>query len=67
MSDSAQNDKVSGRTISANNLKQIVLALQDYQDSLRTFPPGRIGCDCTGIYDVDFCKMAPSPSGGGLG
>ena len=37
-----------------NNIKQIVLALTNYHDSLGTYPPGRMGCDgwtadvCTG-------------------
>lgn len=31
----------------ANNLKQIGLAIHNYENSLRRFPPGRVGCDGT--------------------
>jgi prepilin-type processing-associated H-X9-DG protein len=35
-----------------NNLKQIALALADYDQALRTFPPGRMGCDG---WNIDVC------------
>ena len=53
------------RSQCTNNLKQIALALTNYHDSLRTYPPGRMGCDgwtsdvCTG--QVGYQK--PSTSG----
>jgi len=53
------------RSQCTNNLKQILLALTNYHDSLRTYPPGRMGCDgwtadvCTG--QVGYQK--PSTSG----
>jgi prepilin-type N-terminal cleavage/methylation domain-containing protein/prepilin-type processing-associated H-X9-DG protein len=29
-----------------NNLKQIVLAIANYESTSKTYPPGRMGCDC---------------------
>src|SRR5688500_11603163 len=42
----------------SNNLKQIALGMQNYHDTYKTFPPGRMGCDgsgpgnCTGGPDI---------------
>jgi prepilin-type N-terminal cleavage/methylation domain-containing protein/prepilin-type processing-associated H-X9-DG protein len=33
------------RAACSNNLKQIALALQNYEDAARNYPPGRMGCD----------------------
>jgi len=37
----------------SNNLKQIGLALLNYEDTHKTFPPGRMGCDG---WSADVCK-----------
>jgi len=39
------------RTECNNNLKQLALAMHNYENGLRTYPPGRMGCDGSG-----FCK-----------
>lgn len=36
-----------------NNLKQIALALHNYENSLGRYPQGRMGCDC---WEEDVCK-----------
>jgi prepilin-type N-terminal cleavage/methylation domain-containing protein len=45
------------RTQCTNNLKQIGVALHNYHDTMKRFPPGRMSCDgwtggpCTGLLD----------------
>jgi prepilin-type N-terminal cleavage/methylation domain-containing protein/prepilin-type processing-associated H-X9-DG protein len=34
------------RTQCVNNLKQVALALATYEISFKSYPPGRLGCDC---------------------
>jgi prepilin-type N-terminal cleavage/methylation domain-containing protein/prepilin-type processing-associated H-X9-DG protein len=37
----------SGRRVRcANNLHQLALGMTNYETQYRTFPPGRVGCDC---------------------
>lgn len=36
-----------------NNLKQLALAIINYEQALGNYPPGRMGCDC---WDADVCK-----------
>jgi prepilin-type N-terminal cleavage/methylation domain-containing protein/prepilin-type processing-associated H-X9-DG protein len=43
------------RTQCVNNLKQVALALATYENSLKSFPPGRLGCDC---ITVSVCAPA---------
>ena len=45
------------RTQCSNNLKQIALALDVYEDAMKAYPQGRVGCD--GINDGP-CKGEPS-------
>jgi prepilin-type N-terminal cleavage/methylation domain-containing protein len=45
------------RTQCINNLKQIGLALANYESAKLTLPPGRVGCD--GI-NYDVCKGTPN-------
>lgn len=40
-----------------NNLKQVALAVATYEDSLKIYPTGRMGCDC---WTADVCGTAPS-------
>src|SRR5215510_8400497 len=40
-----------------NNLKQIALAVATYEDSLKIYPTGRMGCDC---WTDDVCGTRPS-------
>ena len=42
------------RTQCSNNLKQIALALQNYETANGTFPPGRLGCD--GDISDNVCR-----------
>jgi len=39
-----------------NNLKQIGLALANYHDAMRSYPPGRMGCDG---WTADVCANNP--------
>ncbi|MGE0760959.1 MAG: DUF1559 domain-containing protein [Pirellulaceae bacterium] len=41
----------------SNNLKQIALGMQNYLDTYKTFPAGRMGCDGSGPND---CTGGPS-------
>lgn len=47
------------RASCTNNLKQIGIGLQNYSDTLRTLPPGRLGCDCNTSVP-DGCGTRPS-------
>lgn len=40
-----------------NNLKQLVLAVANYEDNLKIYPTGRMGCDC---WTGDVCGTRPS-------
>lgn len=40
-----------------NNLKQLALAVNTYDDSVRLYPTGRMGCDC---WTGDVCGSRPS-------
>ena len=40
----------------SNNLKQIALALANYESGVGVFPPGRMGCDG---WTQDVCKDNP--------
>jgi prepilin-type N-terminal cleavage/methylation domain-containing protein/prepilin-type processing-associated H-X9-DG protein len=58
------------RSSCTNNLKQITLALQNYVDTHKVLPPGRLGCDCnTSVADGCGTRPAstrPGTSGFGL-
>lgn len=45
------------RTQCTNNLKQLALAVNTYDDALRIYPTGRMGCDC---WTQDVCGTRPS-------
>jgi prepilin-type N-terminal cleavage/methylation domain-containing protein/prepilin-type processing-associated H-X9-DG protein len=51
--------EASRRTKCTNNLKQITLGLQNYVDTYRKLPPGRLGCDCN-TSATDGCGTRPS-------
>jgi len=51
--------EAAGRMKCGNNLKQIALALHNYEIANGTFPPGRLGCD--GINNGP-CAGWPTPS-----
>lgn len=40
------------RSQCTNNLKQIVLAMANYEDSIKSLPPGRMGSDCSDYYGL---------------
>jgi prepilin-type N-terminal cleavage/methylation domain-containing protein len=44
------------RTQCTNNLKQMGLALANYEDAKKRYPPGRIGCDALGGTCAAPCK-----------
>ncbi len=48
----------------ANNVRQIVLAMKNYETTLKTFPPGRVGCD--GINN-EVCNGVPAQARVGTG
>jgi prepilin-type N-terminal cleavage/methylation domain-containing protein len=54
--------EASRRTSCTNNLKQIGLAFENYDSTLKTYPPGRMGCD--GITSGP-CAGNPNPERGG--
>lgn len=43
-----------------NNLKQIGLALANYESTMNKYPPGRIGC--SGDYNANSCMRVCSPA-----
>ncbi len=43
------------RSQCSNNLKQIALAMANYENSFKVFPPGRMGSDCS-----DYLGLAPT-------
>lgn len=45
------------RTQCANNLKQWALAVANYENTLKIYPTGRMGCDC---WTADVCGTRPS-------
>ena len=50
------------RSQCSNNMRQITLALANYENSTRVFPPGRMGSDCS-----DYTSLgAPAPTSGPL-
>lgn len=44
------------RTQCTNQVKQVVLAMHNYFDTLQKLPPGRMGCDC---WTADVCGSRP--------
>jgi prepilin-type N-terminal cleavage/methylation domain-containing protein len=47
----------ANRAKCANNLHQIMVAMQAYEAKYRTLPPGRVGCDCS---DSSPCRGKPA-------
>ncbi len=43
------------RSQCSNNLKQVALAMANYENSFKVFPPGRMGSDCS-----DYFGLAPT-------
>ena len=49
------------RTSCANNLRQITLAILNYESAFQELPPGRIGCDDSGEGMFPDCPMGLTP------
>jgi len=43
-----------------NNMRNIVLAIQNYESQLRVYPPGRVGCDCGSSQYERKCREGDS-------
>ena len=48
------------RSMCANNLHQIMIAMTAYESQYRTLPPGRVGCDCDDSKALSPCKGQPA-------
>jgi prepilin-type N-terminal cleavage/methylation domain-containing protein len=52
-----ESARESARRVSCSNkLRQIGLALSEYEEQLGMYPPGRLGCDC---WEHDVCSGVP--------
>src|SRR5881396_964674 len=51
------------RSQCGNNLKQIGLAMHNYEDTWKVFPPARVGCDGSNTYQCTGANTIPANQG----
>ena len=59
----AQAVREASRRVSCqNNLRQVGIAIANYESAITDYPAGRVGCDETGqVMDIEICARALTP------